>query len=317
MIDIQRYSDERRGEWDDFVAGAANATFLHMRGYMDYHAHRFADCSLMAFNEKGRPVALLPATLSADGRELSSHAGLTYGGWLTDRRHMDTSLFMEVWDAAIAYMRTLGVERFVYKPVPWVFSGYPSENDLYALWRTGAVKTACQISSAIPLDRPVLYGKTVRYMVGKALRAGVTVERSDDLGAFWGMLEECLDERHDARPVHSLDEMRLLASRFPENIALYMASGPDGVPMAGTVIYKAGAAAHTQYIASTAAGRACGAVNALLCQVIERECAEARYFDFGTSCEDGGRLINHGLLDFKYSLGGRPVCFDTYVITLR
>lgn len=316
MTVIRRYTAEQRGMWDDFVARAANSTFLHMRGYMGYHADRFADCSLMAFDGKGRLVAVLPATLSADGSTLSSHAGLTYGGWITGGRHMDTSLFMEVWDAALDMMRSEGVEQFVYKPVPWVFCRYPSENDIYALWKSKAVKTACQLSSAIPLDRPPLYAKTVRYMVSKATRAGVTVERSDDFAAFWRMLEECLDTRHDARPVHSLAEIQLLDSRFPDEIRLYMAYGPTREPVAGTVIYRAGAAIHTQYIASTREGRACGAVNALLCHVIENECAGARYFDFGTSCEDSGRRINHGLLDFKYSLGGRPVCFDTYLISL-
>ena len=50
MIEIRRYSDTDKPIWDDFVKRSKNATFLHLRDYMDYHADRFADFSLMAFN---------------------------------------------------------------------------------------------------------------------------------------------------------------------------------------------------------------------------------------------------------------------------
>ena len=76
MIDIVRYTPDRAEEWDAFVRQSKNATFLFYRGYMDYHADRFADYSLM-FYDKGRLCALLPANRKgetdlwwlADGRE--------------------------------------------------------------------------------------------------------------------------------------------------------------------------------------------------------------------------------------------------------
>ncbi len=46
--EIKRYSDDCKEEWDGFVRESRNGTFLFMRGYMDYHADRFADFSLMA-----------------------------------------------------------------------------------------------------------------------------------------------------------------------------------------------------------------------------------------------------------------------------
>ena len=80
MIDIVRYTPSRQHEWNTFVAEAINATFLFRRQYMDYHAQRFADHSLMAY-DKGRLVAILPA--HEDGERLCSHNGLTFGGLLT------------------------------------------------------------------------------------------------------------------------------------------------------------------------------------------------------------------------------------------
>lgn len=57
---MEQYSPDRAAQWNKFVAGSRNATFLHDRRYMDYHQERFTDCSWMAF--KGdRLIALLPA----------------------------------------------------------------------------------------------------------------------------------------------------------------------------------------------------------------------------------------------------------------
>ena len=78
-MQIIRYTIEKQAEWDAFVRSSRNGTFLLERSYMDYHAHRFADCSLM-FNRKNRLVALLPANWVEAERTVYSHQGLTYGG---------------------------------------------------------------------------------------------------------------------------------------------------------------------------------------------------------------------------------------------
>src|SRR5580693_611997 len=80
---VERYSENRRQEWNSFVNIAKNATFLFLRDYMDYHSSRFTDHSLMVFFEH-KLVALLPANLASDGT-LISHEGLTYGGLVVSR----------------------------------------------------------------------------------------------------------------------------------------------------------------------------------------------------------------------------------------
>ena len=40
---ILRYDPSMAPRWNEFVANSANATFLHDRRYMDYHADRFMD----------------------------------------------------------------------------------------------------------------------------------------------------------------------------------------------------------------------------------------------------------------------------------
>ena len=76
MFEIERYTDAQAGEWNAFVRSSKNGTFLFDRGYMDYHADRFADASLMCRRD-GCLYALLPA--NRDGDALYTHQGLTYG----------------------------------------------------------------------------------------------------------------------------------------------------------------------------------------------------------------------------------------------
>ena len=43
------YSINKREDWDSFVRRSKNGTFLLQRGFMDYHADRFFDCSVMVY----------------------------------------------------------------------------------------------------------------------------------------------------------------------------------------------------------------------------------------------------------------------------
>ncbi|MCR4620116.1 MAG: GNAT family N-acetyltransferase, partial [Paludibacteraceae bacterium] len=61
MILIQKYESAKAYEWDTFVDTSKNGTFMLKRGYMDYHADRFEDYSLMFYNDE-KLVALLPAS---------------------------------------------------------------------------------------------------------------------------------------------------------------------------------------------------------------------------------------------------------------
>ena len=162
MFEIRRYTPADAGDWNQFVAESKNGTFLFDRRYMDYHADRFSDYSLMVFR-RGRLYALLPA--NADGATLVSHQGLTYGGLMTNERATAADI-VQVFKRLNDYLRNEGFRRVVYKPVPWIYHRQPSEEDLYALVEIcGATLSARGLSSTIttpsrlwPMKcRPVLY----------------------------------------------------------------------------------------------------------------------------------------------------------------
>ena len=315
MIEIVAYSPDMAGQWDETVKRSSSGTFLHERGYMDYHADRFKDASLMAFNAKGNLVALLPA--NAVGDTLYSHQGLTYGGWLVDPRKVATNAMMEIWDSMLTFVREKGYKQLVYKPVPYIYHRYPCDDDLYCLFRSGARISCVNIASAVDLREPLRFNMTSRNCANKAEKAGITIRESDDLAAFWMLLDDVLRERHDARPVHTLEEMTLLKSRLPEKIKLYGAYDVDGTLIAGSLLYLTETVVHSQYIATNEEARQTHALNLLFRQLIPKLAQMGyNYFDFGTSNEDHGRVLNSGLAMQKSGMGGRGVAYTTYTLDL-
>lgn len=223
---ITPYEASMAAEWDEFAARSRQQTFLLTRPYMDYHSDRFADASIIARSDSGRIVAMLPANRS--GNILWSHQGLTYGGWITPVRGFDASSMLEVWALAIEYYRNNGVEEMLYKPLPWIYPSVPADDDLYALFRLGATMEACGVSSAVDLRDAPRFDENSRRNLRRAEVAGLRVGENRRFAEYWKILEDVLAGRHDTRPVHSLAEIELLASRFPENIRLFAVDAPMG-----------------------------------------------------------------------------------------
>lgn len=309
MFDIVRYTADRQAEWDAFINQSKNGTFLLKRGYMDYHMSRFADCSLM-FYLKNQLYAVLPANV--EGEVFHSHQGLTYGGLIMTEKCTATKVVC-LFDEMNRWLKGKGVKRVVYKPIPHIYSILPSEEDLYALFRCGARLQARGISSSIDLEKLLKWKRDRRTAMHKAKKNGITVERSEELECFWQILEENLMDTHGVRPVHSVEEMKLLKSHFPNNILLYIARNMQGVIVAGVLLYVSDNVIHSQYISATKEGKKIGAVDAIIQEVIH---LQKRYFDFGISTENDGKYLNESLIYQKEGFGGRAICYDTYEYTI-
>ena len=313
MVEIIRYDATMAAQWNEMARQCRNSTFQHQRGYMDYHSDRFTDCSLIAFH-KGKPRALLPANV--DGDTLWSHRGLTFGGWLVPLKHFDVTVMIEVMDATVDWMKDNGLKRLVYKAVPHIYHRYPCEEDLYALFRHHASLIETNVSTTIDLSCPLPLDRGNKSGANAARKAGITVGPSEDWLQYWHLLSSLLDERYDTRPVHTLDEILLLQSRFPDDIRLYTAT-LDGELLAGVVMYLSAPVAHCQYIGASPRGKDSKALTLLFDYLIQESTRLGyRYFDFGISNEDHGRYLNEGLVRQKSRLGGRGIVYNTFEITL-
>ena len=309
MFEIVRYTADRAGEWNAFVAVSKNGTFLFDRGYMDYHSDRFHDHSLMFFCE-GRLLAVLPAHVEGD--MLYTHRGLTYGGLLMSVQLtvvQTLALFRELND----YLRQQGIRRVQYKCIPWIFHRLSAEEDLYALYHEcHARMVARDYSTNIFLQAGLRWERVRRRGVVRARQAGIIVERSEDYATFWQVLTDNLGRKYGVKPVHTLDEIQLLHSRFPENIVLYQAVR-DGEVLGGVVLYVSDRVVHAQYSSASAEGKRLGAIDVLYEQIMHHDYADYPYFDFGRSTENAdGSGLNESLVFQKEGFGARGLCYDIY-----
>lgn len=307
-MEIRRYRREDKELWNSFVSKARNATFLFDRNYMDYHADRFDDNSFM-FYHKGKLKAVLPANVAGD--TLYSHQGLTYGGLLLDKKATVEDV-LECFDSLNSWLRENGISKVVYKALPWIYQQYPSEEDLYALtWKCKAQLISRNIASTIVIDNKLKFAESRKSGIRKALSLNIEVGESNDVDGFWHVLEDNLGNRYNAKPVHTAIEMKLLMSRFPNNIKLYVAK-MNGEIVGGTLIYVTPQVVHTQYISASVEGKKHGALDLLFDYIINKVYANCRYFDFGKSTEQGGAYLNEPLIFQKEGFGGRGVCYDWY-----
>ena len=307
-MEIRRYRREDKELWNSFVSKARNATFLFDRNYMDYHADRFDDNSFM-FYHKGKLKAVLPANVGGD--TLYSHQGLTYGGLLLDKKATVEDV-LECFDSLNSWLRENAISKVVYKALPWIYQQYPSEEDLYALtWKCKAQLISRNIASTIIIDNKLKFAESRKSGIRKALSLNIEVGESNDVDGFWHVLEDNLGNRYNAKPVHTANEMKLLMSRFPNNIRLYVAK-MNGEIVGGTLIYVTPQVVHTQYISASVEGKKHGALDLLFDYIINKVYANCRYFDFGKSTEQGGAYLNEPLIFQKEGFGGRGVCYDWY-----
>jgi hypothetical protein len=309
-MEVVAYEPSLAPAWDAAVRGARARHVLFERGYMDYHADRFEDASLLVM-DGDRVAALLPA--SRHGDEVRSHGGLTFGGLLSDDR-LGAAAAVDALGLVLDHLRATGARRLIVKPVPHIYHAVPAEEELYALTVHGAQLVERAVSSAVPRGARVRYSGERRRAL-KKVDPGVALGRSDALEEFMAVLAENLRRRHDLEPVHTAAEMRLLADRFPDAIKLYAATHENAV-VAGVIVYETPVCAHAQYIAASDPGRELRAQDALFHHLLSDVYAEKRWFDFGISTEHDGPL-NTGLVRNKEGFGARTVVFDHYALDLR
>ena len=301
-----------KNDWDDFVRESKNGTFLFFRDYMDYHRDRFDDNSLLVFDDKEKLLALLPANRKDDA--LFSHGGLTYGGFISGE-HMKTATMWEIFRLTLDYLRENNLRKLIYKTVPNIYHLAPSEEDLYALFRSNAVLMRRDVSGTIDLSNKYDYQNRRSRAIKKAQKNNIVCRLSDDYSNFWQILSENLADSHNAKPVHSLAEIKKLQSSFPDNIKLFAAFLNDEM-IAGTLVYETEKVAHAQYIASSKDGQAIGGLDLLFHFLLTEIYDEKSFFDFGISTEDQGKYLNAGLMDFKEGFGARAIVYDAYEIKI-
>lgn len=309
IIQINRYKREDMAVWNEFVAAAKNATFLFDRNYMDYHAHRFEDHSILIFSE-GRLRALFVA--NEEGRNIVSHGGLSYGGLVLPKEARLEEV-LSYFYYLTKYYTDRGFREIIYKCLPTYLATFISEEDLYAMFLLQASLIRRETSSVIVKADALPYQQRRKSNVKRGYSSDYRIVSSADPSLFWEkVLIPNLNDRFGAEPVHSIDEISMLINRFPNNIQLYEIHTDEIV--GGTVIYSTQTTAHAQYTSATVTGKELGALDFLFDELIQHVYAEKSFFSFGTSNGEPGGKLNRGLVNWKEGFGARTFTIDSYQI---
>lgn len=310
MFEIKQYSINNKDDWNRFICTSKNGTFLFNRDYMDYHSDKFEDNSLLVYR-KGKLFAILPANKNGD--TLYSHQGLTYGGFLLSEKAFTIDV-VKIFRLMNDQLKNAGFRSVIYKPTPYIYHRVPAQEDLYALFTLKNLNIIGRnISSTIFQEQKIKFIESRKSGIRKAKNKGLSVFESGDYSSFWKILEDNIKSKYGVEPVHTEAEIRLLVSRFPENIKLFLVKSDKGEVLGGTVIYIANSnVVHTQYISANIQGKEDGALDLLFDFIINDVFCSYPIFDFGQSTEDMGRILNESLIFQKEGFGGRGVIYDIY-----
>jgi hypothetical protein len=297
-ITVRPYCIEDFELWNVFVSQAKNATFLFHRNFMDYHADRFQDYSLLIFDKKTL-VAILPA--NRNEQEVFSHQGLSYGG-LVVKKNFRIKNYIQIFKCVLQYLNDQGVENLSIKVLPKIYNSALADEIDYISYLTKAKTYRCD--AYLVLEDNVNY-KTNRNR-SRALAENtnneIVIKKETDYTDFWNLiLTPNLINRFQTKPVHSLGEISKLAALFPDEIQLFNAYY-KGVLKAGVVMFVMNDVAHFQYSSGTDDRNEIPALDHLFDWII-KHFKNKKYISFGCSSENNGLQLNEGLTYWKESFG--------------
>lgn len=312
MYRIEKYNTTHYSLWNDFIADSKNGTFLFQRDFMEYHSDRFNDYSLLVFQED-KLMAVLPA--NEDNGVVYSHQGLTYGGLIYTPSTKQLAV-TEIFNVLVTYLKNNGINRLYLKQVPAIYHKYPAQEAEFTLFNLGAKLVRRDGVSVYDQENPLPFTKKRKEAIRRGEKNKLTIVEEPEFGLFWDkVLIPNLERKHEARPVHTLEEIKMLYSKFPQNIRHFNVYH-NGKIVAGTTMFVTDTVAKPQYISATPDKNELGSIDYLYSQLITTLFKDKRYFDLGPSFGDDRKTINEGVLFWKESFGARIVVQDFYELEI-
>ncbi len=218
----------------------------------------------------------------------------------------------------MSYLRLQGFEKVQYGPIPWIYHLHPSERRI-SMPSSGNARL---LSFAPQYRHNHLHAAEVALAqrppapLKKAHQNGVTVVRDASLFGILGGMNENLEKRFGAKPVHTLQEMELLKSRFTRDIIPIQCLSQRAHATEASPFILPSKWYTDNTVLPTMRERNWKPWRLSTEQIMYHDYPDYPYLDFGSSTEQQGTWINEGLIDHKEGLGGRGVVYDTYEWTL-
>lgn len=299
-LDIRLYQARDESNWNRFVTTEDVPNLLFMRDFMTYHEDRFKDYSLVVYDADAL-IAICPAHKVET--QLRSHWGLTYGG-LHFTKDLNEIERTSIWAKIKVYLTQHGFSSIMVKQVPDFYledQTISKENLFYSNWQM----VHSEPVFAIDYNKALNIHKTKLKHYRRNQNSNFEIERTNSFSEFWeNVLIPRLTSRHGVTPVHSLSEISMLASRFPDNIIQYNLRSENEI-LAGITLFDKGKVIKSQYGATTDKGEKLRALEFLFIHLIYKyQQQEKSFFSMGTIGDKRFAAgFNPGLKKQKEELG--------------
>lgn len=307
---IKIYNSSDFALWNGFIEKAKNATFLFHRNFMEYHNDRFEDFSLMVFEDE-KLVAALPANRVGD--EVYSHQGLTYGGFVVSEK-VKLSNVLAILKASLSFLHEQKITTLHLKPIPAFYCNFFSEEIEYCLFLLNAKCKKKECLSVLDFSKEFSFSKDRKQCIRRGITANLIIKEETNFELFWNqILIPNLQQKHQAKPVHTFEEIANLQQHFPKNIRHFNVYHNDEI-VAGTTVFITDKVAHPQYISGNEKKNKLGSIDFLYSHMITKVFLDKNYFDFGPSHRENGMKINEGILFWKESFGAKTTIQSYYEV---
>ena len=247
MIEILKYNQNMKNDWDLFVSKSFNGTIFQKRQFLSYHVNRkFDDCSLL-FKKRGKIIAIIPAATVKykNKKTLSSHPGASFGGIVHNNISFDDC--DKVVELLELFCKENSYDDIFMVQTPSIYNKH-HQNELvdYVMKINAYDNNEYYISNVLNIENNIQNQilkivknkkRTVSYYNGLLKKYNITFKWVDCFDEFYPILVKN-KKKHNSEPTHSLDELEILKSRFPDDI-LQLMLYTNKRPIAGMTIFKA------------------------------------------------------------------------------
>lgn len=236
-IQVRPFHPSDKDTWEAFVRNANNGTMFHRQQFLAYHAPGKYDFYHLMFYHRNRLISVLPGGI-LDGA-FWSPVGASYGSFVLPDIRFERTL--QLVDSFLEHLASEGIDRAYLIPPPFIYQKTYSQNLEYALLYRRFGFEYHYISHAIDLRRlgtePLsAFDPTARKTIRKILREKkLEIRESTDYDAFYPILLEN-KARHNAKPTHTLDELKRLQELVPEHLRLLLVYYRNQ-PIAGSLLF--------------------------------------------------------------------------------
>ena len=317
-------ADRQKKEVDAFIMKeSTNGEFINSPKYLGYHPEgRFKDDSVVIVDAGSKAIraVLMAAQVNGDEDSIISHPGTTFAGPIIDRK-VRIELIEEVLDIMLCYYESK-YRKIELKLSPAYYAGQACHVIDYYLLKRGYTYGMTGLANIIHIsgieteeDILQLFNSKRRNQVRKVIKEDFFEFQEEKIikPLIWENMNKNLETKFQSKTTHTFEEICDLKLRYEPNILPFYVDTKEGEYGAFGLVYKFKNVFHTQYLDLNYDYSGKYPNLFLILKLIKkaRECGY-NYFSFGASTEDGGKILNYSLYNYKAEYGGGDIILPLY-----